>query len=525
MFLRVRSLVSILIVTVLFADNASSFMSSEGREDISSGIPRTVRINRIKGVNSTNTLYVATNSGIYTSHDLGKNWRKETMPGEIVDVRDVAFSGDQAIAATQYGLYEYSDGKWDCKAGKSDLKGVAYWVDRMEQKTYPLIWTSEELYIIRNGTWSLINMEKSEKKIEDVVFNEGIIYVAVAGMIYYSRDGGNIWDKYVLLDTDDNKEEAGLDIEEIEKEEADLPIIRKLEPVEGYGMIAATVKGIYTMRIAESVEVHKIGTTGLGPSSVIFAIGEGKDIYAASRDKVFRCSTGLCSWESIFGTTGQGDLTCLYIMEDREGKKRLLIAAEKGLYAIGIEDLCEKGRLTEGPGLVEVGPTVTEVQGMAIEYAEVSPEKIKKWREGAKWKAVMPKVSVGYAESFDDKVEIYTNATTAYTVTGPRAKGDDWNFDLSWDLADIVWNDAQTSIDVRSKLMVQLRNDILEEVTRIYFERKKLLAELLSEKARKSDIDDVVDRKHREKELRVQELTAYLDAYTGGWFSSVCAKK
>jgi hypothetical protein len=55
--------------------------------------------------------------------------------------------------------------------------------------------------------------------------------------------------------------------------------------------------------------------------------------------------------------------------------------------------------------------------------------------------------------------------------------------------------------------MVQLRDDILEEVTRLYFERKRLLAEM---KDKERDI---------RKQLRVEELTAYIDALTGGEFS------
>ena len=72
-------------------------------------------------------------------------------------------------------------------------------------------------------------------------------------------------------------------------------------------------------------------------------------------------------------------------------------------------------------------------------------------------------------------------------------------------------DDAQTSIDVRSKLMVQLREDILEEVTRLFFERKRLLLDM------ETSVGD--ERPSIEKQLKVQELTAYIDALTGGQFS------
>ena len=76
-----------------------------------------------------------------------------------------------------------------------------------------------------------------------------------------------------------------------------------------------------------------------------------------------------------------------------------------------------------------------------------------------------------------------------------------------------IWNESQTSIDVRSRLMVQLRNDILDEVNRTYFERRRLQLELSQCPPRDAG-------KRAQKQLRLQELTADLDALTGGWFTA-----
>ena len=129
----------------------------------------------------------------------------------------------------------------------------------------------------------------------------------------------------------------------------------------------------------------------------------------------------------------------------------------------------------------------------------------------------MPRLSMNFSQSNDDNIEIYKNSSTSYVVRGPREIGKDWSVGLTWDLADVVWNPSQTSIDVRSKLMVQLRDDILEEVTRLYFERKRLIVAL------EVDMDsemEYVSTKTREQMIRVNELTAYIDAFTGGGFSA-----
>ena len=140
---------------------------------------------------------------------------------------------------------------------------------------------------------------------------------------------------------------------------------------------------------------------------------------------------------------------------------QLWVVTENGVYSRDIPEISggNKDLLFErnNVGAFDGYPTILDVQRMAIEYAEVSPEKIKRWRTGAKWKAIMPRLSVNFSQSNDDNIEIYKNSSTSYVVRGPRETDNNWSVGLIWDLADVIWNPSQTSIDVRSKLMVQLR--------------------------------------------------------------------
>jgi len=160
-------------------------------------------------------------------------------------------------------------------------------------------------------------------------------------------------------------------------------------------------------------------------------------------------------------------------------------------------------------------PRIEDVQAAAIKYAEVSPEKIQDWRRRAKMKAVLPKLTVGIDRSQSTNYEIYTSATTRYVYDGPPDESHGWDLTLSWDLGELVWNLDQTSIDVRSRLMVELRDNILDEVTKLYFQRLRVKMEL--------DNLSIEDRKKRlEKELQLKELSASIDALTGGYFSKTC---
>ncbi len=154
-------------------------------------------------------------------------------------------------------------------------------------------------------------------------------------------------------------------------------------------------------------------------------------------------------------------------------------------------------------------PTIQEVQAAAVEYAAVHPDKMRKWRKRARYKAWLPEASLKYREDADDSLYKSSTSPSAYKTTDVHDRY--WETQLEWDLSDLVWNKEQYDIEYRSQQMVKLRNDVLDEVTRTYFERRRLQIEMLL-----SPPEDM--RERMEQELRIQELAGYIDAYTGGFF-------
>ena len=157
-------------------------------------------------------------------------------------------------------------------------------------------------------------------------------------------------------------------------------------------------------------------------------------------------------------------------------------------------------------------PTILELQRAAIKYAEVNPDKITNWRRQAALKALLPDISVGYDQDIYTTIASSSSNGKTYFWQGPDDGSHGWDVSASWDLGDLVYNSAQTSIDSRSKLMVQLRNDILEDLNTAYFERKKLLRQI-------EKIPDSDSASYQERELRIEELTATIDGLTGGYLS------
>ncbi len=112
-------------------------------------------------------------------------------------------------------------------------------------------------------------------------------------------------------------------------------------------------------------------------------------------------------------------------------------------------------------------PDILDVFDMAIEYNNLSPKQIKNWQRRVRYKTFLPKLSLSY-----DKTIYKGKNDTAFT--GPM----DWSLSFTWDLDEFIYSDKTISIDERSRLMTQLRQNILDELSHLYFERKRLLIKL-----------------------------------------------
>jgi hypothetical protein len=165
-------------------------------------------------------------------------------------------------------------------------------------------------------------------------------------------------------------------------------------------------------------------------------------------------------------------------------------------------------------------PSIREVQAAAIQFAEVHPQKIEQWRAAASRKAWLPTLSVGADLDKDRNVDLDRGGTgdPDRFIIGPDEKSTGFSVSLNWDLGDLIWNGDQTSIDTRSRLMVELREDVLNEVTHLYYERRRLETEMALSPPRDLPVEV-------EKELRLEELTAGIDGLTGGYFSKKLAER
>ena len=151
--------------------------------------------------------------------------------------------------------------------------------------------------------------------------------------------------------------------------------------------------------------------------------------------------------------------------------------------------------------LVRNEPTISEMQLACLKYNDIHPKKVKKWSAALKYRALFPTFNLDY-----DKTINYDSGLDCYQE-GPR----DWGISFSWDVADLIWNTYEDDVDTRARLNTQIRLDVLDEINRLYFERLRLKKDISDSTLMGDDLFG--------KKLRLAELTAILDGYSGGYFS------
>ena len=418
-------------------------------------------------------LYLGTDNGLFIRERDHRGWRRLfTGWGGKREVNDVCVSARGIFAATEGGLFFSGDGgrNWRRFPGKA-------------------------------SKYSVHSVSAPERE------NSAIVITTDKGVFRYNNNG---WER-LPCSWPENVTAAGEDaIPDRAGPEARCVTISHKRKERIY---VGTQNGIFFSDNAGDT-FRRFDDEGLLDNDIISLkeLPYGVDqLFAVTRSGLFHYKG---SWEPFEGPGHLRDVRS--IAYDLDPRNSLWLATDRHVYkTVSVETDVEKIAIEALNALdyFQYEPPVEAVQEAAIRYAEVHPAKIADWRRRAGISALLPRLNIGLDKAEADTYEIYTSSKHQYAVEGPRKSSDGWDITVTWDLGKLIWNDDQTQIDTRSKLMVQLRDDILDEVTSCYFERRRLQIELL-------ETVSAADAHSRlRKELRIQELTANLDALTGRYFS------
>ncbi|MDP6074786.1 MAG: hypothetical protein QGI26_07350 [Myxococcota bacterium] len=191
---------------------------------------------------------------------------------------------------------------------------------------------------------------------------------------------------------------------------------------------------------------------------------------------------------------------------------RLYVAAGDGvLTPAGV--LPAAGALFRTP---EGDPPIEHIHRVVLAAVDLESRRIADLRHGVRRRGWLPLVSLRLSRGEDkddgiDRDEAFLYGETRLLVDRERkrSRGFETSLTFAWDLGDIAYHPEEIDVSREAREVVKLRDDVLDEVNQLYFERRRVLAEL--------SVAPPGERLHLQ--LRAAELAAGIDAWTGGWFS------
>lgn len=160
-------------------------------------------------------------------------------------------------------------------------------------------------------------------------------------------------------------------------------------------------------------------------------------------------------------------------------------------------------------------PSVVDAQQAAARYARVNPSAYESWISEAHLAYLLPRRLYGrLRHTGRDDRDVRTTSSGSGSITDLVSDYAELQFELraEWDLTRLVFNRDSISATRQIERLVNQREDLLTTINKLYFARRQLQVEM------EMSPPNTIERALRQQ-LRIDGLTADLDALTGGWFS------
>jgi hypothetical protein len=364
-------------------------------------------------------------------------------------------------------------------------------------------------------TWSPSRIFHGSEAVPLVIFDENLLLIGTESSLYLSSAKSAARQVFSLSRTN-------LEPEEEEASDSDEDAIfyafkiHDLLAVKGASskLFLATQSGVF-QSLDHGFHWEPLSQSGLRSTSILQLAysAKGNRLYAATPRGIYAYDFRSCRWTGLFEGLARDRAQSIAVLNE----EKLLAITQEGFvqYPLGpfVPEAGNPLTVYKPPEetlallreLISLEPSAREVHKRVIKYANVANGKIKRWQALSRLAGTLPTLSLG--KNLDRSASISTYS--GKYITGPE---DGWDARAGWDLGDVIYSSDQPSIDSREKLMVELRNDLLSEATRIYYERRCLQIELIF-------TPPASEQEHLEDLLRVDELTALLDGMTDGFFS------
>lgn len=444
------------------------------------------QINWISIETNTETIYIATSFGAYKSSISKPDWQKffEGSKVESNEVNSLAHYEDQVYLATNDGFWICNLNENNCTRNNNGLDAdyisgnhEVFYTLKVENKLF--IGTSNGIYFLDDKSFLWQKTSNGIQKLPDgnvnvrhlIVDKDKNFWAACGSGIYISKDNGNTWQKKSegISKNNDGFQEAFYLFEHEDS------------------TYASCASGVYYLDKGSWQDIGNGIRTKDGLKKVYWLSSYGEELLAATDEGLFR-------------TTRKKDTTN--------------------------NNLILKGKIeTDFANLEEIEPTVVEVQKEALKFASLPTDKdYRRYRLQSRLRNLVPRVGIDLNDTgtntnyneFDKGISTNVSLNNSFDAgRTTRLQTDGKSFkqlSVLWNTNNLIFDDQIKEILNQARLTANIRENLLDDVTRIYYQRRKLQLQSL--------ISPTLDTNEKlSKELEVAELTGQLDSRTGGWFS------
>jgi hypothetical protein len=283
--------------------------------------------------------------------------------------------------------------------------------------------------------------------------------------------------------------------------------------IPGAGVAVLTRRGLLLGRDGPWVSLRP----GFPPGSTPLRFGyTGRRLWIATDRGLLEAATPSGPWHRSASPVGSTPIAAL------EGSESLVYAAgARGLFAGRASPApAEPAPPLASPKLPWAEePSVRQVQVAALRYLDLAPERIQALERGLRRRGWLPRFELRGAYGGRRRWE--HDYDEAFTYDAPRLffdRQEEHSSDyavstvLVWDLGDLAYHPESIDVSKEAREIIELRDDVLDEVTQLYFERRRALLRLAGE-------PPLPVAEAARLRLRADELASGLDAWTGGWWS------
>lgn len=387
--------------------------------------------------------------------------------------------------------------------------------------------TAEGLYESDDGgrSWEVFETFRASDPVIALYFRYRQFWVVTANSVYATSDLRAFRQVFFLPGASAESEAEEIFGEETHEEENLRPSIISAEASNETAsrIWVGTTRGVFEQD-PESGSWQRLPGSGLSSGSIrhlAFSSVQNR-LLAGTDSGIYFFNSPAARWEKFPSDLSLHNIQTLSILP---GPAEVLASASpRGIFLFPLSpditlapaknEQLSSHAAEELQNLIRAEPSVRDIQNAVIRASNSGHGKIHRWQKQSRLRAFFPTVSFGRDFSSGNNIDIDRGGTSdpdTY-ITGPEQVDRGWDVDVSWDLGELVWGSAQTSIDSRDKITAEFRNDLLSEATRLYYERRRLQMDLAAS-------GDSNTRSFYEGLLRLEELTALLDAMTDGYLS------